>query len=198
MSRSPLAAIHFDDGDIDGFLEDLAGMLTARGLKVRGVVQTRGTVGGECHCADMDLTTLGSNRVFRISQPLGNGSHGCRLHPGALAECSSFIERELEQGADLLILNRFGRGESEGRGFRDLISKAIALDIPVLTAVRPTYAQSLLEFGAGIASDLMMDEDVVLRWLNWPQMPMMPSPAPLENAYTADSPVARHTVAVDR
>jgi hypothetical protein len=165
MSIFPLAAIQFDNGDIDGFLTDIAKELSAQGLIVRGAVQTRGAEGGECHCADMDLTTLGSNRVFRISQPLGHGSHGCRLHPGALAECSSFIERELEQEADLLILNRFGRGESDGRGFRDLIAKAMALDVPVLTAVRPTYAEAWAEFGAGIACDLPVDRDAVLHWV---------------------------------
>ncbi|TDT77958.1 uncharacterized protein DUF2478 [Litoreibacter halocynthiae] len=165
MSLSPLAAIRFEYGDIDGFLDNISQTLTASGLRIRGAVQTRGAEGGECHCADMDLTTLGSNRTFRISQPLGNGSHGCRLHPGALAECSAFLERELEQGADLLILNRFGRGESEGRGFRDLMVKAIALDIPVLTAVRPTYAQGWSEFGGDAACDLPMDDAAILHWL---------------------------------
>lgn len=164
MTLFPLAAIRFEHSDIDGFLTDIAKELTARGLIVRGAVQTRGAVGGECHCADMDLTTLGSDRVFRISQPLGNGSQGCRLHPGALAECSSFIEQELEQGADLLILNRFGRGESDGRGFRDLIAKAMILDVPVLTAVRPTYADAWSQFGAGMACDLRADRDTVLDW----------------------------------
>ncbi|WP_050528439.1 DUF2478 domain-containing protein [Pseudorhodobacter aquimaris] len=164
MSFSPLAAIRFESGDIDAFLNDLAETLMTDGLRVRGALQTRGAVGGECHCADMDLTTIGSHTVFRISQPLGNSSRGCRLHPGALAECSLFIEQELDAGADLLILNRFGRGESEGRGFRDLIAKAIALDIPVLTAVRPTYAESWTAFGAGAASELPMDSTAVLGW----------------------------------
>ncbi|PYG25454.1 DUF2478 domain-containing protein [Pelagimonas varians] len=164
MSLSPLAAIRFESGDIDGFLTAIANTPAAQGLRVRGALQTRGAVGGECHCADMDLTTLWSQRTFRISQPLGNGSRGCRLHPGALAECSSFIEQELESGADLLILNRFGRGECEGRGFRELIGKAIALDIPVLTAVRPTYAEGWAEFGAGMACDLPMDIATTLAW----------------------------------
>ena len=166
MSSLPLAAIHFETGDIDGFLNEIATSLDARGLRVRGALQSRGPAAGECHCTDMDLTTIGSNRTFRISQALGNGSHGCRLHPGALAECSLFIEQELEQGADLLILNRFGRGESEGRGFRDLIGKAIALDVPVLTAVRPTYAEGWAAFGAGLTCDLPMERDAVLAWFD--------------------------------
>lgn len=166
MNLFPLAAVRFENGDIDGFLNETATTLRKNGLRVRGALQTRGAEGAECHCADMDLTTLGSERVFRISQPLGNGSHGCRLHPGALADCSSFIEHELDQGADLLILNRFGRGESEGRGFRDLIGKAIVLDVPVLIAVRPMYEQAWAEFGAGLACDLPMDQTAVLSWFD--------------------------------
>lgn len=165
MTLHPLAAIRFDTGDVDGLLAGIAATLASFGLKVRGVIQSRGEAGGECHCADMDLDTLGSNRRFRISQPLGNGSRGCRLHPGTLAECSSFLERELEAGADLLILNRFGRGESEGRGFRDLIARAMALGVPVLTAVRPTYAEAWAEFGAGASCDLPPERGAVLDWV---------------------------------
>jgi hypothetical protein len=166
MTFPPLAAIHFERDDIDGFLADMAHILSATGLRVRGVLQSRGAVGGDCHCADMDLTTLGSGRTFRISQALGNGSRGCRLHPGALADCALFLQHELEQGADILILNRFGRGESEGRGFRDLIGAAMALDVPVLTALRPTYAAAWAEFGGSMACDLAMDRGTVLAWVN--------------------------------
>ena len=166
MSLISLAAVRFENEDIDLFLSETARMLSEGGFCLRGALQTRGPRSGACHCADMDLTTLGSGRVFRISQPLGNGARGCRLHPGALAECSSFIERELEEGADLLILNRFGRGESEGRGFRDLIGKAIVLDVPVLLAVRPTYEDAWAEFGAGQSCDLPMTQAAVLAWFD--------------------------------
>ena len=162
--RAPLAAVRFDHGDIDAFLSLISKTLEEGGLRIRGALQSRGVVGGECHCADMDLTTLQSGRTFRISQSLGNGSRGCRLHPGALADCASFIEAELQMGADLLILNRFGRGESEGRGFRDLIGTAIELNILVLTAVRPAYADAWAKFGTDIACDLPMERTAVLNW----------------------------------
>lgn len=163
---TPLAAIRFDTENIDSFLADIASTLACAGLRVRGALQSRGAVGGDCHCADMDLTTLGSNQTFRISQPLGNGSRGCRLHLGALTECSTFIEVELAAGADVLILNRFGRGESEGRGFRDLISTAMTQGIPVLTAVRPTYETDWRDFGGDLACDLPMDQAAVLAWIS--------------------------------
>lgn len=171
MTAMPLAAIQFTSEDVDALLAGIADTLTRQGLRVSGALQSRGTMGGECHCADMDLTTIGSNRVFRISQPLGNGSHGCRLHPGALAECSAFLAKELTEGCDLLILNRFGRGESEGRGFRDLISCAVSLDVPVLTAVRTNYIDPWRQFGGGMTCDLAPDAAAVLGWFQSVQKP---------------------------
>jgi hypothetical protein len=114
----------------------------------------------------MDLTTISSERMFRISQPLGNGSRGCRLHPGALAECAAFLETELHTGADLLVLNRFGRGEAEGRGFRDLICTALMLDVPVLTAVRAPYDEDWAVFSADMGCRLSQDLEDVLRWVS--------------------------------
>lgn len=165
MTHTPLAAILFECGDIDGMLSEVADLLTQQGLNVRGVLQSRVDASGECHCVDMDLTSISSNRVFRISQPLGNGSQGCRLHPGALAECSSFLAGELTQGADLLMLNRFGRGESEGRGFRDVIAFAIAQGVPVLTALRPAYIAQWREFSGCHGSELPMNQSVIHAWL---------------------------------
>ena len=162
---SCIAAVRFDHGDIDGFLAEIAQSLALSGLRVRGALQSRGLAAGDCHCADMELTTLHSGNIFRISQPLGNGSRGCRLDPDALSKCSVFLEAELRRGADLLIVNRFGRGESEGRGLRDLIGVAVELGVPVLTAVRPAYAEAWGRFGAEIASDLPMQRAAVLAWV---------------------------------
>lgn len=166
MTLPKLAAIRFETGDIDGLFTDIACTLLNKGHRVRGVLQSRGKTHGECHCADMDLHAIGAAKTFRISQPLGNGSHGCRLHPGALAECAAYLETELDHGVELLVLNRFGRGESEGRGFRDLIGQAMVRGIPVLTAVRPTYADEWRAFGEALSCDLPMDQSAVLNWFN--------------------------------
>jgi hypothetical protein len=78
----PLAAIRFEkEGNIDTLLNDVIMALRMRSLSLSGVVQTRGAVHGACHCADMDLISLSNGQIFRISQPLGEGSRGCRLNP---------------------------------------------------------------------------------------------------------------------
>lgn len=162
-----LAAVHFEDGqDIDELLAAFVQKLLDRGLEVRGVLQTRVFAGAECHCADMDLHAIGSDVVFRISQSLGNGARGCRLHSGALADCSSFLDRQLQDCPQLLVLNRFGKGESEGGGFRDLIFKALSMGIPVLIAVRPTYREAWNQFSGNLGLVLPFDFSATVEWFN--------------------------------
>lgn len=160
-----VAAIQFDDGqDIDELVAEFVGEQRAQGFRVKGVLQTRGQAGGECFCSEMYLHAIGCDQVFRISQPLGRGSSGCRLHYGELAKCSAFLEREIEAGADLLVLNRFGKGESEGRGLRDLITAALAAGIPVLIAVRPTYLAAWQHFSGNCGIKLPFDKVAIQDW----------------------------------
>lgn len=163
----PLAAIRFEkDGNVDALLNDVVATLRMRGLTLTGVVQTRGAVHGACHCADMDLISLSNGQVYRISQPLGEGSRGCRLNPEGLADCSAALELEIAKKPDLLILNRFGKGEAEGRGFRDIMGQALLAGIPVLTALRDTYAAEWQEFSGEMGHDLQPEFASVMGWAN--------------------------------
>ena len=174
-NHKPLAAIRFEPHDlVDDLLERFTKQVTSSGKRVSGVLQSRGDVTGECHCADMDLQTIGSNRWFRISQSLGSGSRGCRLDPGALAHCAAFLEQEIQNGCDLLVLNRFGKGEADGRGFRDLISSATCRQIPVLVALRDTYRDAWHEFCGGYACELRCREDELMAWFR----SVEPTPSP--------------------
>ncbi|MEP0942748.1 MAG: DUF2478 domain-containing protein [Rhizobiaceae bacterium] len=167
MTQALLAAVRFGQNhDIDGFLERIAAAKLADGLRVRGALQSRGEANGECHCADMDLHLVNSGKVCRISQSLGHGSSGCRLHPGKLAECAAELELQVEAGCDLLIVNRFGKGESEGRGFRDLMSKAVLLGIPVLTATRDVYLDAWVTFSGDLGTQLSFDAMAVDEWID--------------------------------
>lgn len=165
MHSKLLAAVRFEENqDVDALLAEFAANQIARGSVVRGVLQSRGEQTGECHCRDMDLALIGTGQTFRISQSLGTGSSGCRLHAGRLAECSAFLDHQLEQGCNLLILNRFGRGESDGHGFRDLINKAFAMDVPVLLAVRQLYLKDWLAHVGNCADVLPPDYRCLEDW----------------------------------
>lgn len=162
-----LAAIRLDRDGIDALLAAAAEAARARGLTVRGVLHGVGVPGAaECDCAEMALVPLGGGPAFRISQPLGKGATGCRLDPAGLAECAGFLERQIAaEGGDLVILNRFGRGEAEGGGFRDVIAEATAQGITVLTALRPDFAGAWRDFGGEAACELPPELEAITDWL---------------------------------
>lgn len=173
--RRPLCgSIQADDGAaIDGLLEMLTSHLRSQGVLVAGVLQRRAAFGDSC-CADMGLELISTGETIEISQPLGSGSRGCRLDPRGLAEVTARLQTELEARPDLLILNRFGKGEQDGEGFRQLIAQAAGSSIPILTAVRPSYRQAWQSFAGDLAVDLPPDEDLILKWCLDVVSPPMP------------------------
>ena len=145
-------------------LAELAEAAQARGLRVIGTVQvnTDNPATGRC---DMDVRVLPAGPVLRISQDLGPGSQGCRLDVAALEEAVARTEAALIAGADLLIVNKFGRHEAEGRGFRNLIGAALAQGVPVIVGLNGLNAQAFAAFGAGLATRLEARAEALCTWL---------------------------------
>jgi hypothetical protein len=158
-----LAAITYERGFfIDDFMADVTRRLSADGVRLCGLVQQNG---GPENCASMTLIDITSTEAFGISQALGACARGCRLDPHGLVEAGMRLEGAIGAGADLLVLNKFGKAEAEeGGGLRGAVARAMELDIPVLTAVRPPYDQSWAEFHGGYAAALPPQLDAVLAW----------------------------------
>lgn len=150
-------------GQTDRTLAALARDLTSRGTKLAGVVQINSKECDQDLC-DMDVQVLPDGQVFRISQSLGKGSRGCRLDPGALEQAVSEVSRTLD-GADLLIVNKFGKHEADGRGFRPLIAEALAGDIAVVLGVSKLSLTAFLEFAGGTADFVDPELDTLLAWV---------------------------------
>lgn len=149
------------DARSDALLADLALRLAADGLRLAGAVQVNAErAAGPC---DMDLVVLGPGQRVRISQSLGPGSTGCRLDPGGLETAVALAEQALA-GANLVLVNKFGKQEAEGRGFRSLIGRALAEGVPVLTAVSPGNRAAFAAFADGLAEELPPDPEALARW----------------------------------
>jgi nucleoside-triphosphatase THEP1 len=159
-----VAAVRFGDGDrIDDVLETVVRAVQSRGHTVAGYLQRETPDGPGC-CSIMHLEDISSGEQVRISQALGAGSRGCRLDPRALADVSGRLLSAIGAGTDLVVLNRFGKGESDGHGFRSVIETACGFGMPVLTAVRQTYEPAWMEFTGGMGAFLPADADAVARW----------------------------------
>jgi nucleoside-triphosphatase THEP1 len=150
-------------GAADRVLAELAGLLEAEGLRLAGAVQVNLERTDQPRC-DMELRILGTEETVRISQDLGRGSRGCRLDPDGLERAVGLAERGLDARADLVFVNKFGKHEAEGRGFRPLIAQALADDIPVLTAVNRSNLEAFLAFTDGIAEELPPELAPLLAW----------------------------------
>lgn len=148
---------------VDATLAEAAAVLRSWGVNVRGIIQEE--VGGADGAKPITrLRDVADGTLVQISQDLGPNARGCRLDPGALAEATRRLETIVEGGADLLILNRFGRSELEGTGLRPIIEGAILSGIPVLIAVRDEYIPAWDVFHEGMASWLPADTNAVLDW----------------------------------
>lgn len=152
-------------GLTDQVLSQFADRLKADGFRLAGVVQTNTERPGSHHC-DMDVRVLPDGPQIRISQTLGETSRGCRLDPAALEQAVALVEAGLETAPDLLILNKFGKHEAEGRGFRPLIADALARDIPVLLGVNGLNQQAFDEFAGEYAEEIAADADGLAAWFN--------------------------------
>ena len=161
-SSSHLAGVKFRPGEpIDELFSEIADQNGS--LKVAGYVQKRRQ--------DRDCGTLVYVRNLRsgdemsITKNRGAMAKGCKLDGDALSTLSEQLARDIEQGCELLIIARFGRSEADGRGLRDVISRAMELEIPVLVGVRDEYAAAWDAFHGGLAKSLPLDRDVILDWL---------------------------------
>ncbi len=148
-------------------LAHLAQELVLGGVSLVGMVQDDDTL-GPC---DMALRLLPGGVRVALSQPLGKGSSGCKLDPGALEQAVGWVERQLEAGADgadpasLMILNKFGRQEAAGRGCRGLIGWALANGLPVLLSVPLETRSEFAQFTCGMAEEVAAEPAALRDWL---------------------------------
>lgn len=149
-------------GETDLLLANVAARLAAEGVRLCGTVQINSECGDDKPC-DMDVRVLPEGPVIRISQSLGPGARGCRLDPGALETAIAACERELEN-ADALIVNKFGKQEALGRGFRTLIAEAMGREIPVLVGLNGLNREAFEDFTGGAAEAVSPEPDAVAEW----------------------------------
>lgn len=137
-------------GETDRLLASVAARLQGQGVALAGAVQFNLDCGDEC---EMEVQVLPDGPVIGISQSLGPGSQGCRLDAGALETAVAEVAARMA-GARLLIVNKFGKHEAEGRGFRALIGSALEAGMPVLIGVNAMNMKSFQAFAGEIAESL--------------------------------------------
>lgn len=160
MDCSHIAAIVTPDTALaDRLLLELAASLGARGLRVRGLVQSTLP-----ECCGVQLTDLASGEIYAISQNLGPESSACRIDTAQIAEASR-VMRQIEcEGADLAIFNRFGGLEASGTGFAAEMLELMSRGQLMLTVVPKKHLAAWREFTGGLALELPAELSPLLAW----------------------------------
>lgn len=149
-------------GLIDDCLSEVVAALEAEGVALAGTVRVL-PVDHRAHPCDMDLRVLPDGPVYRISQPLGPMAKGCRLDGGAIEALAAEVEARLA-GADLLVVNKFGKQEALGRGLAPAIALAMERGIPVLVGVNGLNLAKFLTFTVGMSEPLAPEPETALAW----------------------------------
>lgn len=149
-------------GETDRFIALVAARLETSGLRLAGTVQINTDRSDRTKC-DMALRVLPDGPAIRISEDRGGHARGCILDSGALEQTVVEVMQRFD-GADCLIVNKFGKRESEGRGLIPVIAEAVDRGLPVLVGVNGLNLPEFISFTGGMAHALSPEVTAVADW----------------------------------
>jgi nucleoside-triphosphatase THEP1 len=158
-AQCDLAALVYGQPDEpDRLLREFVQDLTSRGHRVVGLIQTRLRDGGAA------VTVLPTGETIPLAPTHGTVLHSSRPGPCDLAQAAARIDALIESGADLVIINRFGKLEAAGTGLVDEIARALSVDIPVVVAVPEFRFSEWLSFCRGMGVKLPCRNGSLQSW----------------------------------
>ena len=159
-AQCDLAALVYDSGqDPDAVLRDFANGLIAKGHRVVGMVQA-----GQCADSSLSAVLVHNGETLLLAQDFDPAASGCRLDLSRLQNAGARVEEALAAGADLLIINRFGKRERDGKGLSHLIGRALDADIPVVIAVSGERFGDWIKFAGGMTVKLGCERHALDEW----------------------------------
>src|ERR1700761_3099122 len=167
-SERYLATLVYDDQqDPDAVLRDFANDTNAQGFRVVGMVQA-----GQCADSSLSAVLVHNGETLLLAQDFDPNASGCRLDIGRLQNAGARVADALSSGADLLIVNRFGKRERDGKGLGYLIERARDAGTPAVIAVSSHRLADWSTF-AGETTHLACERAALDAW--WREISAQPS-----------------------
>ena len=168
MSGPILAGVIYERGEpisetLRTFIQDLRG----EGLDVHGIVQETPTELDlpEDSCG-VDAIDVKSGERIALVRPtryeLDNKI--CSLDLSRLAEASQILRRALDDGADAVVVEKFGKHEKDGGGLSADLMAVVAEGIPTVVSVSRSELDSWNAFHGGLAQNLSCDLSALRAW----------------------------------
>ncbi len=162
-SDNDLAALVYDpEQDPDTVLRRFALRLSFQGYRPVGLVQLGHHAHDDPHLEAVIIPSNERVELFQRDQSFGRS----RIDMQTFARVGARIASEFDIGADVLIVNRFGRQEQQGRGLSALIDRAGSADVPVVVAVPTHRFLDWIRFADGMSVKLSCDDRSLQIWWN--------------------------------
>jgi nucleoside-triphosphatase THEP1 len=153
------ALVYGPEQDPDAVLRDFAAELNGRGYRAVGMVQA-----GQCADSSLSAVLVHNGETLLLAQDFDPGAKGCRLDIGRLQSAAERVADAMTGGADLLIVNRFGKRERDGKGLAYLIERALGADIPVVIAVSQERFAEWIKYAGGMSVKLACERPALETW----------------------------------
>ena len=162
-----IACLPYEEGAYpDLLLEVVVRHFQAQGLRIAGVLQHDATRRDRSRC-DMNLEDLATGTLIGLSEDRGAAARGCRIDQNGLMQAAGLIRNALESGGtDLLVVNKFGKIESEGGGLRDVLADAVLLGIPVVIGVPMRNLDAWNAFAGPLSERVASCRSAVEDWIS--------------------------------
>ena len=153
------ALVYGPDEDPDAVLREFAAELNAGGFRAVGMVQA-----GQCADSSLSALLVHNGETLLLAQDFDPAAKGCRLDVSRLHSAAARIADAMEAGADVLIVNRFGKRERDGQGLAYLIERALGSDIPVVIGVSSERFSDWIRFSWGMSVKLPCERSALDAW----------------------------------
>lgn len=153
------ALVYEAEQDPDTTLRDFAADLHAHGYRAVGMVQA-----GQCADSSLSAVLLHNGERLLLAQDFDPAARGCRLDVERLQNAGRRVAEALDQGADILVINRFGKRERNGKGLAYLIDRAFESNVPVVIAVSREHFAEWVKFADGMSVKLACNRASLDGW----------------------------------
>jgi len=163
---TPFAAVVYPRGaQVLGFLKSFAEGLKQADVRVAGCVQEglNDQDGAFLGIDAIDLTSGNRVPIKRLTH-VNRVTETCGLDVAALAGTSGILRQAIAAHVELIVFDKFGAEEQQGRGLSDELFYAISEGIPMLITVPEAALDIWTERTGGMGDILPLDAPTVERW----------------------------------
>ncbi len=147
--------------------------LRSNNVRVGGVLQEAlfDSMGATIGLNAIDVCT---EQRIPITRQVENAGE-CSLDVAALAETTGIIRRAIDERCELVVVEKFGEMEQEGKGLIDEVFQTIAAGIPLLISVPEAALPAWQERSGELGSVLAFSEEAFQQW--WQDLGLESEPA---------------------